>query len=145
MLLGFAADGRARPCASHREHRSANGGAARRDLAAPKRAKFFVYSDARVDELLAAALPVRPTDELRRWTWRCLFGLIVATGMHLSEAIGFEQDDVDQDNGFLAVRQTKCTAAGLAPTASSRWWPNICASPVRDVHRWRPSGCRLTC
>lgn len=38
-----------------------------------------------------------------------------------------------------------CTAAGSAPTASSRSWPSMCASPARDVHHWRPSGYRRTC
>jgi len=72
-----------------------------------KRAKPYVYSDAEVDGLLAAALALPPADGLRRWTYHCLFGLIVMTGMRLSEAIGLQRDDVDLDNGILTVRQTK--------------------------------------
>jgi integrase/recombinase XerD len=37
------------------------------------------------------------------------------------------------------------TAAGSAPTASSRCWPSTCALPARVAHRWRRSGCRRTC
>ncbi len=37
-----------------------------------KRAKPYVYNDAEIDALLAAALP--PADGLRRWTYHCLSG-----------------------------------------------------------------------
>ena len=71
-----------------------------------KRAKPYVYSDAEVNALLAAALALPPAGGLRRWTYHCLFGLIAVTGMRLSEAIGLRRDDVDLDNGVLTVRQT---------------------------------------
>ena len=51
-----------------------------------KRAKPYVYSDAEVNALLAAALALPPAGGLRRWTYHCLFGLIAVTGMQLSEA-----------------------------------------------------------
>ena len=74
-----------------------------------KRAKPYVYSDAEVNALLAAA------GGLRRWTYHCLFGLIAVTGMRLSEAIGLRRDDVDLDNGVLTVRQTKFGKSRLVP------------------------------
>jgi hypothetical protein len=40
-----------------------------------KRAEPYVYSDAEVDALLAAALALPPQDGLRRWTYYHLFGL----------------------------------------------------------------------
>jgi integrase len=60
-----------------------------------KRAKPYVYSDAEIDALLKAALALPPATGLRRWTYHYLFGLIVVTGMRLSEAIGLERADVD--------------------------------------------------
>ena len=48
-----------------------------------KRAKPYVYSDAEIDALLAAALALPPADGLRRWTYHYLFGLIAVTGMRL--------------------------------------------------------------
>ena len=39
-----------------------------------KRAKPYVYSDAEIDALLAAALALPPEDGLRRWTYHTLFG-----------------------------------------------------------------------
>lgn len=41
-----------------------------------KRAKPYVYSDAEVDAVLAAALALPPEDGLRRWTYHHLFGLL---------------------------------------------------------------------
>jgi integrase len=80
-----------------------------------KRAKPYVYSDAEVDALLAAALALPPADGLRRWTYHYLFGLIAVTGVRLSEAIGFQRDDIDLDNGVLTVRQTKFRKSRLVP------------------------------
>jgi integrase len=72
-----------------------------------KRAKPYVYSDAEIDALLAAALTLPPASGLRRWTYHGLFGLIVVTGIRLSEAIGLQRDDVDLEEGVLTIRQTK--------------------------------------
>jgi len=53
-----------------------------------KRAKPYVYSDAQINALLAAALALPPANGLRRWTYHTLFGLIALTGMRLSEVMG---------------------------------------------------------
>jgi len=84
-------------------------------LPAPKRAKPYVYSDAEIDALLAAALSLPPADGLRRWTYHYLFGLIAVTGMRLSEAIGLLRDDVDLKAGVLVVRLTKFGKSRLVP------------------------------
>ena len=39
-----------------------------------RRAKPYIYSDAQIDALLAAALVLPPEDGLRRWTYHTLFG-----------------------------------------------------------------------
>jgi integrase len=80
-----------------------------------KRAKPYVYSDAEIDALLAAALALPPEDGLRRWTYYTLFGLIAVTGMRISEAMGIERDDVDLDTGVLTVRLTKFGKSRLLP------------------------------
>jgi len=41
-----------------------------------KRARPYVYSDAEIDALLAAALALPPANGLRRWTYHYLVGLI---------------------------------------------------------------------
>jgi len=80
-----------------------------------KRAKPYIYSDAEIDALLAAALVLPPEDGLRRWTYHYLFGLIAVTGMRLSEAIGLQRDDVDLEAGVLTVRLTKFGKSRLVP------------------------------
>jgi integrase len=80
-----------------------------------KRAKPYVYSDAEIDALLAAALALPPEDGLRRWTYHYLFGLIAVTGMRLSEAIGLQRDDVDLEAGLLTVRLAKFGKSRLVP------------------------------
>lgn len=80
-----------------------------------KRAKPYVYSDAEINALLAAALSLPPAGGLRRWTYHYLFGLIAVTGMRLSEAIGLQRDDVDLQAGVLTVRLTKFGKSRLVP------------------------------
>lgn len=80
-----------------------------------KRAKPYVYSDAEIDALLAAALSLPPAVGLRRWTYHYLFGLIAVTGMRLSEAIGLQRDDVDLEEGVMTVRLTKFGKSRLIP------------------------------
>jgi integrase len=80
-----------------------------------KRAKPYVYSNAEIDALLAAALALPPQDGLRRWTYHYLFGLIAVTGMRLSEAISLQRDDVDLEAGVLTVRLTKFGKLRLVP------------------------------
>jgi integrase len=80
-----------------------------------KRAKPYVYSDAEINALLAAALALPPTDGLRRWTYHCLFGLLAVTGLRLSETIGLQRDDVDLEAGVLTIRQSKFGKSRLVP------------------------------
>ncbi len=99
-----------------------------------KRAKPYVYSDAEINALLAAALALPPADGLRRWTYHCFFGLLAVTGMRLSEVIGLQRDDVDLEAGVLTVRQSKFGKSRLVPLH-----PTACAmlrsySERRDAH-----------
>jgi integrase len=80
-----------------------------------KRARPYIYSDAEIGALLAAALALPPANGLRRWTYHYLFGLIAVTGLRLSEAIGFERGDVDLDEGVLIVQQSKFGKSRLVP------------------------------
>ena len=80
-----------------------------------KRAKPYVYSDAEINALLAAALSLPPSGALRRWTYHGLFGVIAVTGMRLSEAINLKCDDVDLDAGVLTIRLTKFGKSRLVP------------------------------
>ena len=58
------------------------------------RARPYVYSDAEIDALLAAALSLPPEDGLRRWTYHYLLLLAAQTGLRLSELIGLDRDAI---------------------------------------------------
>lgn len=80
-----------------------------------KRAKPYIYSDAEINALLAAALALPPAGGLRRWTYHYLFGLIAVTGMRMSEAIDIQREDVDLQAGVLTIRMTKFGKSRLVP------------------------------
>jgi integrase len=80
-----------------------------------RRAKPYVYSDTEIEALLKAALALPPATGLRRWIYHYLFGLIAATGIRVSEAIGLERADVDLDEGVLTVRESKFGKSRLVP------------------------------
>ena len=99
-----------------------------------KRAKPYVYSDAEVDALLAAALSLPPSGALRRWTYHCLFGVIAVTGMRLSEPIGLKCDDVDLDAGVLTIRLTKFGKSRLVPLHPTTSAALRNYAQLRDAH-----------
>lgn len=95
-----------------------------------RRAKPYIYTDAEITALLAAALALPPANSLRRWTYHCLFGLIAVAG---SEALDLRRDDVDLAAGrqiaapirapgvLAAVATDRSAAAGTAQwSAGSR-------------------------
>lgn len=108
-----------------------------------KRAKPYVYSDAEIAALLKAALALPPKNGLRRWTYHTLFGLIVVTGMRISEAMSLGRDDVDLDAGVLTVRLTKFGSRGSfhctrRPARRSATTPTG-VMPILDYIPARPS------
>jgi integrase/recombinase XerD len=52
---------------------------------------------------------------LRARTFTILFGLLVASGMRVNEALGLDQPDVDLDLGILHIRQTKFRKSRYVP------------------------------
>jgi len=104
-----------------------------------KRAKPYVYSDAEINALLAAALSLPPAHGLRRWTYHHLFGLIAVTGMRLSEAIGLQRDDVDLEAGVLTVRLTKFGKSRLLPLHPTT------SAALRNYAQRRDAHCASPC
>jgi integrase len=68
----------------------------------PLRASPYLYSDAEIGALIAAA-DMLPTT-LRRATFATLIGLLAVTGMRVGEAIALDRGDVDLAAGRLTVR-----------------------------------------
>ncbi len=81
----------------------------------PQRARPYLYSEAEIQQLLAAALKLSPRQGLRPWTYQCLFGLLAVAGLRISEALKLERPDVDLVEGILTIRETKFGKTRLVP------------------------------
>jgi integrase/recombinase XerD len=75
----------------------------------------FIYSDAQVQDLLAAARALPSAKGLRGLTYATLFGLISVTGMRMSEAVAVDRDDVDLEEGIVTIRRTKFGKTRMVP------------------------------
>jgi integrase/recombinase XerD len=85
----------------------------------PKRARPYLYTEHELLLLLKASLNLSPTDALRRWTYHGLLGLLVVSGMRISEARSLRLSDVDLENAVLTIRGTKFGKSRLVPLHSS--------------------------
>ena len=75
----------------------------------------YIYSEREIDELLQAARKLPSKTGLRALTHSTILGLLVATGMRVSEAIHLDREDVDLTQGVLIVRQTKFKKSRCIP------------------------------
>lgn len=84
-----------------------------------RRARPHIYSDAEIARIVSgvAALPSRRG--VRGRTSATLLGLIAATGMRISEAIGLDDVDVDLDAAVLTIMRAKNGKVRLVPIAPS--------------------------
>ena len=85
----------------------------------PQRARPYLYTDEEIHQLLAAAKTLSSRNGLRPCTYHGLFGLLVVTGMRISEAIALERRDVDLHDGLLTIRKTKFNKTRLIPLHAS--------------------------
>jgi integrase len=83
-----------------------------------RRMSPHIYTETEVEDLLAAARELKP-DGLRPITYVTLFGLLAATGLRLSEALGLERTELSLENPSLTVRQTKFKKSRLVPIHAS--------------------------
>lgn len=83
----------------------------------PRRARPYIYSDSEIVGIVTEAAALRSRSGLRGKTSTTLFGLIAATGLRISEAIGLDDVDVDLDAAVLTIRRGKNAKARLLPIA----------------------------
>ncbi len=83
----------------------------------PDRATPYLYSDAEIHALLAAAGELRP--RFRAATYQTLIGLLATCGLRVSEAIALNSTDLDPDEELLVIRETKFAKSRLVPLHST--------------------------
>ena len=69
------------------------------------RAVPYLYTDAQIGALIEAASTLRIAHKTA--TFQTLFGLLVATGMRIGEALALDRSDFDAEAGTLTVRNAK--------------------------------------
>jgi integrase len=82
---------------------------------AHRRPTPHIYSEPEIEALLKVAAQLDSAAGLRPHTYVTLFGLLLCTGLRISEALRLTRDTVDLENGVLTVRQTKYKKSRLVP------------------------------
>ncbi len=98
------------------------------------RMRPYIYTEGQIKQIITQSAKLPSPYGLRGWTCSTLFGLIAATGLRISEAIGLDDKDVDLDEAVLAVRRGK--------NGKSRFVP-ISASTVRRLGVYRAERNRI--
>ena len=78
-----------------------------------------IYSDAEIEKLLRETQQLPSPNGLRARTYTTLFGLLVATGMRVNEALALDGADVDLERGILHIRRTKFGKSRYVPVHAS--------------------------
>lgn len=81
------------------------------------RATPFLYSDADIEALMAAARTFR--SPLRTATLETVVGLLAVTGLRIGEALRLDRGDIDLDDGVLGITNSKFNKSRLVPIHSS--------------------------
>jgi site-specific recombinase XerD len=84
-----------------------------------RRAKPPLYTEGEIANLLAVARSLKSEKGLRGHTYHCLFGLLVVTGLRISEALGLQRRDVNLRQGLLTIRGAKFSKSRLIPVHHS--------------------------
>jgi integrase len=84
-----------------------------------RRKSPHIYSDEEIEKLLRLTQQLPSPKGLRARTYTTLFGLLVATGMRVNEALGLDRPDVDLKLGILHIRRTKFGKSRYVPAHPS--------------------------
>ncbi|HXX23159.1 MAG TPA: tyrosine-type recombinase/integrase [Terriglobia bacterium] len=78
-----------------------------------------LYRDEEIERVLRRTQHLPSYKGLRARTFTTIFGLLVATGMRVNEALGLDRPDVDLDRGILYIRRTKFGKSRYVPVHPS--------------------------
>jgi len=84
-----------------------------------RRGTPYIYGEEEIAAIVTAAAELPSAYGLRGLTYSTLFGLIAATGLRISEALGLDASDVDLLDGVLHIRRGKLGKERLIPLAES--------------------------
>lgn len=84
-----------------------------------RRSRPYIYSEAEIERIVAAAAELPSVYGLRALTFSTLFGLIAMTGLRVGEALALNDEDVDLDLGVLTILHGKSGKERLVPTHAS--------------------------
>jgi site-specific recombinase XerD len=112
-----------------------------RDLFGPPHRRLVphIYNEAELCTLLDAAKSLAPVQGLRPATCRCVFGLLAASGLRISEALALTRDAVDLAAGVLRIREAKFHRERLVPLHPSATACLIVYAQLRDRLVPRPT------
>lgn len=85
----------------------------------PKRPRPFIYTGDQIAAIVLNAVKLPSAYGLRGSTCSTLFGLIAATGLRVSEALQFNEADVDLDEAVLTVKRGKNGKSRFVPISDS--------------------------
>ncbi len=121
-----------------------------------RRVQPYIYTDDEIAQLMLVAkqLPstVPSAPGLRAATYETLFGLLVTTGLRISEALRLDRADIDWTDGVLTIRETKFSKSRLVPIHSTtaralrryaQRRNNIYRAPMTPAFFLREDGARL--
>lgn len=74
-----------------------------------------IFTDAELAALILAAGNLPPGHGMRPATCQCVFGLLAATGLRISEALRLTRADIDLQQGVLHIRDAKFHQERLVP------------------------------
>src|SRR5206468_6366055 len=101
------------------------------------RATPYLYSDAEIGALIAAAAGLRP--QPRAATYQNLIGLLAVSGIRIGEAIALDRGDLDDGSGLLVVRDAKFGKSRLVPLHPSTTGALTRYAPLSVDHHPRPA------
>ena len=64
---------------------------------------------------MRGAFTLQAKDGLANYTYHCLLGLLIVSGMRISEAVNLTVDDVDLVDGILTIRSSKFGKSRMVP------------------------------
>jgi integrase len=99
----------------------------------------YLYSDQELARILEEAGRLASLSGLRALTYQTLFGLLAATGLRLSEALGLDCEDVDREGGLLVVRKGKFGKCRFVPLHETTCEALARYATRRDRIRPRPA------